>query len=52
MNQKKYRICLISLTVVAIFFVFFFYNQMKEPGDTRGALFVMEDSYEQSKNLS
>lgn len=52
MNQKKYRICLISLTVVAIFFVFFFYNQMKEPGDTRGALFVMEDSHEQSKNLS
>ncbi len=53
MNRKIYRICLISLTVLAVFAACFYYNRLKEPaGNTQGALFVMEECNEQSDNLS
>jgi len=46
MNQKIYRICLMSIVIIAVMTGFFYYNQIKDNGkDTQGALLVMEASY-------
>lgn len=53
MNRKTYRICLVSLTVLAVLAACVYYNQIKQPaGNTQGALFVMEGQNGQSDNLS
>lgn len=52
MRQKTYRICLVSMVIIALAAGIYFYSHMeKHTTDRRGALLVMEEKDEQSDNL-
>ncbi|MCI8326240.1 MAG: hypothetical protein HFI37_00520 [Lachnospiraceae bacterium] len=46
MKQKTYRICLLSMIIIALAVGIYFYHHMeKQSVDRSGALLVMEENY-------
>ncbi len=53
MSRKTYRICLVSMVIIALIAGIYFYRHLEDSAaDRRGALLVMEENNEQqSDNL-